>query len=82
MSSVVFVAPFFLDTTLRFVEAVADLAGVRTGLVSQDPAERLPPGLKNKLAMQSLRVSPRSVARAVAATLNGAAKTKQLEPPR
>jgi hypothetical protein len=39
-------------------------------------------GLKNKLAMQSLRVSPRAVSRAVAATLNGAAKTKQLEPPR
>ena len=50
MQSVVFVAPFFLDTTLRFVEAVADLPGVRTGLISQDPAERLPPGLKNKLA--------------------------------
>ena len=50
MSSVVFVAPFFLDTTLRFVEAVADLPGVRAGLVSQDPAERLPPALKAKLA--------------------------------
>ena len=50
MRSVVFVAPFFLDTTLRFVEAVADLAGVRTGLVSQDPAEKLPPALKQKLA--------------------------------
>lgn len=50
MHSVVFVAPFFLDTTLRFVDAVADLPGVRTGLVSQDPAERLPPGLRSKLA--------------------------------
>ena len=53
MPSVVFVAPFFLDTTLRFVEAVADLPGIRTGLVSQDPAERLPPGLKFKLAAHS-----------------------------
>ena len=50
MRSVVFVAPFFLDTTLRFVEAVADLAGVRTGLISQDPVEKLPPALKQKLA--------------------------------
>ncbi|MEO8198206.1 MAG: ATP-grasp domain-containing protein, partial [Thermoanaerobaculia bacterium] len=50
MSSVVFVAPFFLDTTLRFVEAVADLPGVRTGLISQDPAERLPQSLLSKLA--------------------------------
>jgi len=50
MRSVVFVAPFFLDTTLRFVDAVADLPGVRAGLVSQDPAEKLPPALKSKLA--------------------------------
>ena len=50
MRSVVFVAPFFLDTTLRFVDAVADLPGVRAGLVSQDPAEKLPSGLKAKLA--------------------------------
>ena len=34
MPSVVFVAPFFLDTTLRFVDAVAELPGVRAGLVS------------------------------------------------
>jgi biotin carboxylase len=49
MPSVVFVAPFFLDTTLRFVRAVAALPGVRTGLVSQDPASRLPADLKASL---------------------------------
>ncbi|MBZ0089085.1 MAG: hypothetical protein K8H90_01775, partial [Thermoanaerobaculia bacterium] len=49
MPNVVFVAPFFLDTTLRFVDAVASLPGVRTGLVSQDPAEKLPPALKTRL---------------------------------
>jgi len=49
MPTVLFVAPFFLETTLRFVEAVADLPGVRTGLISQDPAERLPAGLRGKL---------------------------------
>ena len=50
MPNVLFVAPFFLPTTLRFVEAIADLPGVRLGLISQDPAERLPPGLRGKLA--------------------------------
>ncbi len=50
MHGVVFVAPFFLETTLRFVDAVASLPGVYLGLVSQDPAERLPPGLRAKLA--------------------------------
>jgi hypothetical protein len=50
MPPVVFVAPFFLETTLRFVDAVASLPGVRCGLVSQDPAARLPAGLRAKLA--------------------------------
>lgn len=48
--NVVFVAPFFLDTTLRFVDAAAGLPGVRLGLVSQDPEEKLPKGLRSKLA--------------------------------
>ena len=42
MPNVVFVAPFFLETTLRFVDAVASLPGVRTGVISQDPADKLP----------------------------------------
>jgi phosphoribosylaminoimidazole carboxylase (NCAIR synthetase) len=50
MPSVVFVAPFFLDTTLRFVDAVASLPGVRCGLVSQDPLGRLPEAIRSKLA--------------------------------
>ncbi len=47
---VIFVAPFFVETTLRFLDAVADTDGVRLGLVSQDPLERLPQGLRAKLA--------------------------------
>ncbi|MFN2625695.1 MAG: acetyl-CoA carboxylase biotin carboxylase subunit family protein, partial [Mycobacteriales bacterium] len=50
MAAVVFVAPFFLEATLRFVDAAADLPGVRLGLVSQDPVEKLPPRLRGKLA--------------------------------
>jgi hypothetical protein len=68
MRSVVFVAPFFLDTTLRFVDAVADLPGVRAGLVSQDPAEKLPPALKSKLAAHwriSDGLDPQQIADAV-----------------
>jgi len=49
MPNVVFVAPFFLETTLRFVDAAASLPGVRLGLVSQDPEEKLPAGLRAKL---------------------------------
>lgn len=50
MPNVVFVAPFFLETTLRFVEATAALPGVRLGLVSQDPEEKLPHAVKSRLA--------------------------------
>jgi len=50
MSAVVFVVPFFLETTLRFVEAVASLRDVRLGLISQDALERLPVALRRKLA--------------------------------
>jgi biotin carboxylase len=49
MTAVVFVAPYFLETTLRFVDAAASLPGVRTGLISQDPASKLPADLKRKL---------------------------------
>ncbi len=50
MKNVIFVAPYFLETTLRFVAAAAELPGVRLGLVSSDPADKLPPGLRAKLA--------------------------------
>lgn len=50
MPTVIFVAPYFLETTLRFVDGAASLPGVRFGLVSTDPEEKLPPGLRRKLA--------------------------------
>jgi biotin carboxylase len=39
MRSVVFVAPYALDSTLRFVRAAAGMEGVRLGVVSQEPAK-------------------------------------------
>jgi biotin carboxylase len=50
MRSVVFVAPFFAETTLRFVRAAAELDGVRLGLVSQDPWQQLPAEVAAPLA--------------------------------
>ncbi len=49
MPNVVFVAPFFMDATLRFVEAAADVVDTRLALVSQDPDSKLPAGLRAKL---------------------------------
>lgn len=50
MIPIVFVAPYFLDATLRFIDAVARLDEVRLGLVSTDPAERLPPRLARRIS--------------------------------
>ncbi len=47
---VVFVAPYALETTLRFVRGAADLPGVRLGVISQDPAERFADALGKRLA--------------------------------
>lgn len=49
MSNVVFVAPFALDTTMRFVRAAAKLPDVRLGLVSQEPLERMPEDVRRGL---------------------------------
>jgi hypothetical protein len=45
-----FVAPYLLDTTTRFVEAAAALPDVRLALITSEPADRLPPGLRDRLA--------------------------------
>ena len=46
----IFVAPFFMETTLRFVAGAASLPGVNLSLISQDPVERLPARLRASLA--------------------------------
>ena len=49
MPAAAFVAPFLLDATVRFIEAAASIPGVRLGLISQDPVERLRPDVRSKL---------------------------------
>jgi hypothetical protein len=77
LKHVAFVAPFFLDATLRFVDAVADVPGVRLGLVSQDPLEKLPPRLRSKLSAHHRiqdALDPQGIAdgvRGVAAAMGG-----------
>jgi hypothetical protein len=45
-----FVAPYLLETTTRFVEAAAGLPDTRLALVTCEPADRIPPQLKHRLA--------------------------------
>ena len=47
---VIFAAPFFMDATLRFISGAAKLPGINLSLVSQDPAEKLPPEISVRLA--------------------------------
>jgi biotin carboxylase len=46
---VVYVTPFFTETSVPYVAAVAGLPDVRLGLISQDPLERLPAQLQDRL---------------------------------
>lgn len=46
---VIFVAPFFMDATLRFVAGAAALDGVALSIVSQDPEQKLPPAIRERI---------------------------------
>ena len=50
MRNVVFVAPYFVETTMRFVAAAARLPGVRFGLVAHEPEDKLPAELRAHVA--------------------------------
>ncbi len=50
MRNAVFVAPFLLPATVRFIAAAASLGEVRLGLISQDPEDRLGDDLRAALA--------------------------------
>src|SRR5262245_59862303 len=46
MPTAVFVAPYFVETTMRFVAAVARQPGVRFGLITHEPEAKLPAELR------------------------------------
>ena len=50
MKNVIFVAPYFMDATERFISAAAGVPGARVGLVSCDPVTKLNPEIRRKLA--------------------------------
>jgi len=50
MPNVVFVAPYALDATTRFVDAFVGVPDARVGLVSTDPLERFPATIRERLA--------------------------------
>ena len=50
MPFVVFVTPFFNEAAARHIAALADLPGIRLGVISQDPLEGFAPHLRGRLA--------------------------------
>jgi hypothetical protein len=50
MANVVFVAPYALDATTRFVGAVSAVPGTRVGLVSSDPIDSFPEPVRAAIA--------------------------------
>lgn len=50
MTDVVFVAPYLLPATARFVERAAAVPGARLAIVTHEPADRVPPELRQRLA--------------------------------
>lgn len=50
MKRVVFVAPYFMDATARFIHAAANIEAAKVGLVSIDPISKLAPEVRQPLA--------------------------------
>ena len=50
MRNVAFVLPFVFETSLRFLRATLKLRGVRVGVISRDPIDRLGPDVARNLA--------------------------------
>ena len=68
MVAAAFVAPYLMEATARFVADAAALPGVRLGLITCDPLERIPPVLRERLAGHwrvDNALDPRQIAEAV-----------------
>ncbi len=50
MANVVFVAPYFLEATMKFIEATANLPHVRLAIISHDPERKLPEGVRRRMS--------------------------------
>lgn len=50
MKNVIFVAPYFMDATARFIDAASRVHDARVGLVSCAPVSNLQPGVRRRLA--------------------------------
>jgi hypothetical protein len=76
-----FVAPYLLEATARFVAAAADLPGVRLGLITCEPVDRIPPDLRHRVAGHwriEDALDPRQVAAGVVGLSNQMGRVERL----
>jgi biotin carboxylase len=90
VTHVVFVAPYFAENTLRYIDAFASLTEAEVSVVSQDPEDKLPFRLRERIAghyrvrncldAQELLVATRAIAKGVGKVdrLTGALEQLQL----
>lgn len=49
MATVVFVAPYVMGATMRFLKAMVNVEGASVGVVSSDPLEKFPPEVQDRI---------------------------------
>ena len=49
MATVVFVAPYVMGATMRFLNAMVNVDGASVAVVSSDPLEKFPPEIRDRL---------------------------------
>ncbi len=81
MVAAAFVAPYLLEATARFVNHAAALPGVRLGLITCDPIERIPPPLRDMISGHwriENALDPRQIAEAVSGLSRQIGKVERL----
>ena len=81
MVAAAFVAPYLMEATARFVADAAALPGVRLGLITCDPLERIEPSLRAQLSGHwrvENALDPRQIAEAVSGLGNQIGRVERL----
>lgn len=68
MKHVVFVIPYLMEASLRFLKSALELPGIGVSTISAEPVEKIEPALRQRLIGHERVADPMSAAQLVAAT--------------